>query len=56
MGKRYSGQFFGLTKGSYEGETEQKKIEFADMLNPDSEAEEMKEELVLFLERYYQKG
>ena len=45
-----------LTKGSYEGETEQKKIEFADMLNPDSEAEEMKEELVLFLERYYQKG
>ena len=26
------------------------------MLNPDSDAEEMKEERVLFLERYYQKG
>lgn len=45
-----------LTKGSYEGEAKRKKIEFADMLNPDVEAEERKEELVLFLERYYQKG
>lgn len=45
-----------LTKGSYEGETEQKKIEFTDMLNANAKSEEKKEELVLFLERYYQKG
>lgn len=55
-GKRCSGQFFVLPKVPMKERQRGKKIEFADMLNPDVEAEERKEELVLFLERYYQKG
>lgn len=44
-----------LTKGSYADDMHRKKIQFADLSNQD-ETKEEGEELVLFLERYYEKN
>lgn len=44
-----------LTKGSYVGDRNRKKIQFADLSGPMEQNEEEGEELVLFLERYYEK-
>lgn len=44
-----------LTKGSYVGDRMRKKIQFADLLGAGKPKEEEGEELVLFLERYYEK-
>ena len=45
-----------LTKGSYVGDRMRKKIQFADLAEPGEPKEEEGEELVLFLERYYEKN
>ena len=45
-----------LTKGSYADDMRRKKIQFADLSNQDETKEEEGEELVLFLERYYEKN
>lgn len=45
-----------LTKGSYADDMHRKKIQFADLSNQDETKEEEGEELVLFLERYYEKN
>ena len=44
-----------LTKGSYVGDRMRKKIQFADLSGAGKPKEEEGEELVLFLERYYEK-
>ena len=44
-----------LTKGSYVGDRMRKRIQFADLSGPGKTKEEEGEELVLFLERYYEK-
>ena len=45
-----------LTKGSYVGDRMRKKIQFADLSGAGKPKEEEGEELVLFLERYYEKN
>lgn len=45
-----------LTKGSYADDMHRKKIQFADLSNLDETKDEEGEELVLFLERYYEKN
>lgn len=45
-----------LTKGSYVGDRNRKKIQFADLSGYVEQNEEEGEELVLFLERYYEKN
>ena len=45
-----------LTKGSYVGDKMRKKIQFADLSGAGKPKEEEGEELVLFLERYYEKN
>ena len=45
-----------LTKGSYVGDRMRKKIQFADLSGAGKPKEEEREELVLFLERYYEKN
>lgn len=45
-----------LTKGSYADDMHRKKIQFVDLSNQDETKEEEGEELVLFLERYYEKN
>lgn len=45
-----------LTKGSYVGDRNRKKIQFADLSGHVEQNEEEGEELVLFLERYYEKN
>lgn len=45
-----------LTKGSYVGDRMRKKIQFADLSGAGKSKEEEGEELVLFLERYYEKN
>lgn len=45
-----------LTKGSYVGDRMRKRIQFADLSGPGKPKEEEGEELVLFLERYYEKN
>lgn len=45
-----------LTKGSYVGDRMRKKIQFADLSEAGKPKEEEGEELVLFLERYYEKN
>ncbi len=45
-----------LTKGSYVGDRMRKKIQFADLAGAGEPKEEEGEELVLFLERYYEKN
>ena len=45
-----------LTKGSYVGDRMRKKIQFADLSGAGKTEEEEGEELVLFLERYYEKN
>ena len=45
-----------LTKGSYVGDRMRKKIQFADLSGAGKPKEEEVEELVLFLERYYEKN
>ena len=45
-----------LTKGPYADDIHRKKIQFADLSNLDETKDEEGEELVLFLERYYEKN
>lgn len=45
-----------LTKGSYVGDRMRKRIQFADLSGAGKPKEEEGEELVLFLERYYEKN
>lgn len=45
-----------LTKGPYADDMHRKKIQFADLSNLDETKDEEGEELVLFLERYYEKN
>lgn len=45
-----------LTKGSYADDKNRKMIQFADLSNLDEAKKEEGEELVLFLERYYERN